>query len=193
MKNTDVFQIMEAWAPKKLAYDWDNVGLQIGSFQKPVRKIMITLDVLESVVDEAVVQDVDLVIAHHPFMFQPMKELNTDTVRGRMIHKLLQHNITVYASHTNLDAASGGVAAVPWDSVDVDDRDTLIRTYTEQLYQRAVHVPLTHVDTGRNALSNAGAGHIGNYSHCTFPTEGQDTLKPLEGTNPYIGTQEKLN
>src|SRR5690625_222146 len=103
MKNTDVFQIMEAWAQKKLAYDWDNVGLQIGSFQKPVRKIMITLDVLESVVDEAVEKDVDLIIAHHPFMFQPMKELNTDTVRGRMIHKLLQHNITVYASHTNLE------------------------------------------------------------------------------------------
>src|SRR5699024_11471644 len=104
-KHTDVFQIIEAWAPKYLAYECDNVVLQICLFQKPVRKIMITLDVLESVVDEAVEKDVYLIIAHHPFMFQPMKELNTDTVRGRMIHKLLQHNITVYGSHTNLDAA----------------------------------------------------------------------------------------
>src|SRR5690625_6368752 len=73
--------MMEAWAPKKLAYDWDNVGLQIGSFQKPVRKVMVTLDVLESVVDEAVEKDVNLIIAHHPFMFKPMKQLNTDSDR----------------------------------------------------------------------------------------------------------------
>jgi len=192
IKNTDVFQIMEAWAPKKLAYDWDNVGLQIGSLQKPVRKIMVTLDVLESVVDEAVEKDVNLIIAHHPFMFEPMKQLNTDSPKGRIIHKLLQHDITVYASHTNLDAASGGVNDMLCDLLDVGDRETLVHTYTEQLYKLAVYVPITHVDAVRNALSNAGAGHIGNYSHCTFQTEGQGTFKPLEGTNPYIGTQEKL-
>src|SRR5690625_2319087 len=184
--------MMEAWAPKKLAYDWDNVGLQIGSFQKPVRKVMVTLDVLESVVDEAVEKDVNLIIAHHPFMFKPMKQLNTDSPKGRIIHKLLQNDITVYASHTNLDAASGVVNDMLCDLLGVDDRETLIRTYTEQLYKLAVYVPLTHVDAVRNALSNAGAGHIGNYSHCTFQTEGQGTFKPLEGTDPFIGTQNTL-
>lgn len=183
---------MEDWAPKELAYDWDNVGLQIGSFQKPVRKIMITLDVLESVVDEAVEKDVDLIIAHHPFMFNPMQQLDTDTVKGRIIHKLLQHDITVYASHTNLDVAPGGVNDMLCDLLGIENREALIPTYTEPLYKLTVYVPISYADAIRNALGDAGAGHIGNYSHCTFQTEGQGTFKPLEGTNPHIGIQGKL-
>src|SRR5690625_4719501 len=161
MKNTDVFQIMEAWAPKKLAYDWDNVGLQIGSFHKPVRKIMITLDVLESVVDEAIEEEVDLIIAHHPLLFKPMKQVNIDSSQGRIVRKLLQHDITVYASHTNLDAAIGGVNDMLCDVLGIEDRKTLIERHKEKLYKIAVYVPTTHMGLIRDALSHAGAGHIG--------------------------------
>lgn len=191
-RNRNVFQAMEKWAPKHLAYDWDNVGLQVGSFHKQAEKIMVSLDVLESVVDEAIENKVDLIIAHHPILFKSLKQVNIDSSQGRIIQKLLQHNITVYASHTNLDAAAGGVNDVLCDLLDIQQREILVNNHKDTLVKIAVFVPETHKDQVRDAMSESGAGHIGDYSHCTFQTEGKGTFKPLEGTKPYIGTQHKL-
>jgi dinuclear metal center YbgI/SA1388 family protein len=188
LTNKAVFKIMDQWAPKNLAYEWDNVGLQIGSYNKPVKKVMITLDVLESVVDEAIENQVDLIIAHHPLLFKSIKQINTDTPAGRVMEKLIKHDITVYAAHTNLDAAEGGVNDMLCDRLGVDEREVLIETGKEQLYKLAVYVPSTHLDAVRDVLSVHGAGHIGNYSHCTFQTLGQGTFKPLAGTDPFIGS-----
>src|SRR5690625_1754828 len=187
VNNIAVFQVMENWAPKNLAYDWDNVGLQIGSYHKQVNKVMITLDVLESVVDEAIKKEVDLIIAHHPLFFKSVKQINYDTPIGRTIAKLIQHDITVYAAHTNLDIANGGVNDLLCEKLQLHSTKNLIHIKNEKLYKLMVYVPLSHAENVRNAISNAGAGHIGNYSHCTFQTKGQGTFKPLAGTNPYIG------
>ena len=190
--NSDVFKIMENWAPKNFAYDWDNVGLQVGSFNKPVNKIMITLDVLESVVDEAIESNADLIIAHHPLLFKSIKQIDTDSPNGRIIQKLIQHHISVYASHTNLDAAEGGVNDMLCDVLDIKTREVLVHTETEKLYKIVVFVPKTYVSDMQDVLSSSDAGHIGNYSHCTFQTEGQGTFKPLDGTKPYIGSRDKV-
>ncbi|WP_164668589.1 Nif3-like dinuclear metal center hexameric protein [Virgibacillus doumboii] len=192
IQNRDIFRAMEKWAPQHLAYDWDNVGLQVGSFQNEVKKVMVTLDVLETVVDEAIENDVDLIIAHHPLLFKSMKQVNVDSPQGNIIQKLIQHNISVYAAHTNLDIAAGGVNDMLCDLLGVQDKEVLLNSRTEKLVKIAVFVPESHADEVRNALSEKGAGHIGNYSHCTFQSDGQGTFKPLEGTNPYIGSQEKL-
>src|SRR5690625_677000 len=190
--NSAIFKKMEEWAPLNLAYDWDNVGLQIGSPNHPVKKVMITLDVLESVVDEAIEKKVDLIIAHHPLLFKSLKQIDVDTPKGRVIQKLIHHRITVYAAHTNLDIAADGVNDILCDQLDIKDRKNLVDVQTEKLFKIAVYVPQTDADTVRNALSEAGAGHIGNYSHCTFQTKGQGTFKPLKGTTPYIGIQDNL-
>lgn len=192
VSNLDVFRLMEQWAPKSLAYDWDNVGLQIGSLNKPVKKIMVTLDVLESVVDEAINNKVDLIIAHHPLLFKSIKQVNTDTPQGRIIQKLILHNISVYASHTNLDVAHGGVNDILCELLNIKPLNALIETDTGRLHKISVFVPESYVNDVRDALSESGAGHIGNYSHCTFQTEGQGTFKPLDGTNPFIGTHDKV-
>lgn len=192
LSNSDVFRIMEQWAPKSLAYDWDNVGLQIGSFNKSAKKIMITLDVLESVVDEAIINKVDLIIAHHPLLFKPTKQVNLDSPQGGIIQKLIHHHISVYASHTNLDAADGGVNDILCDLLNIKSRHVLINTDTEKLYKIVVYVPHSHSNNVREALGGSGAGHIGNYSHCSFQTAGKGTFKPLEGTNPYIGNQNEI-
>ncbi|WP_188631372.1 Nif3-like dinuclear metal center hexameric protein [Lentibacillus kapialis] len=189
MRNVDIFKAMESWAPLNLAYDWDNVGLQIGSFHKPVKKVMVTLDVLETTVDEAIENDVDLIIAHHPLLFKPLKQVNVDTPKGIIIQKLLQNNISVYAAHTNLDSANGGVNDMLCDLLDVQNTEILDQNTVEKLVKLAVFVPKTHAGEVRDAMSENGAGHIGNYSHCTFQSPGQGTFKPLEGTDPYIGTQ----
>lgn len=190
--NAAIFHLLEQWAPKKMAYDWDNVGLQVGSYTKPVKKIMVTLDVLESVVDEAIEKEVDLIIAHHPLLFKPLKQLNLDHWRGRVIQKLIRHDITVYAAHTNLDVAEGGVNDILSDLLNLTDRDVLDKTMEDSLYKLAVYVPETHLDTVLTALSEAGAGHIGSYSHCTFQTKGTGTFMPEIGANPFIGERSKL-
>lgn len=97
--------ILESFAPKRYAYDGDPIGLQVGSLHKKTAKIMIALDVLEEVVDEAIKNNVDLIIAHHPLIYVPLKRIDTSTSKGRTMQKLLLHNITVYAAHTNLDVA----------------------------------------------------------------------------------------
>lgn len=192
MKNKDIFRIMEKLASDRLSYDWDNVGLQIGSAAQSVKRVMVTLDVLENVVDEAIDQQVNLIISHHPLLFQPMKQINFDTPKGRVIQKLIQNNITVYASHTNLDIADGGVNDILCKKLGITNTTNLVQTQNEKLYKVVIFVPKSHRRSVMDAMSKAGAGHIGNYSHCTFQTEGQGTFKPLEGTNPYIGSQDEL-
>lgn len=192
LTNSDVFHVMEKWAPKRLAYEWDNVGLQIGSYNKPVKKVMITLDVLESVVDEAVGCNADLIIAHHPLLFNSIKQINTDSPQGRIIQKLIYHNISVYASHTNLDVAVGGVNDELCDKIGIHSKENLVETEAEKLYKIVVFVPKSHAKEIQAALSENGAGHIGNYSPCSFQTKGQGTFKPLDGTNPCIGSRNTV-
>lgn len=192
VKNVDVFQAMEQWAPKTLAYDWDNVGLQVGSFAKPVRKMMITLDVLEPVVDEAIDKQVDLIIAHHPMLFKPLSQLNVDSMEGRIMQKLIQNGISVYAAHTNLDIANGGVNDMLCDIIGINETVAIQEETKEKLIKFSVNVPESHADDVRDALAAAGAGYVGEYSHCAFQTKGQGTFMPLEGTNPFIGNQNEL-
>ncbi|MBC5637229.1 Nif3-like dinuclear metal center hexameric protein [Ornithinibacillus sp. BX22] len=190
--NAHIFSLMEKWAPKAFAYDWDNIGLQIGSYNKPVRKIMVTLDVLESVVEEAIENEVDLIIAHHPLLFKPLKEINVDSWRGRIIKKLIQHDITVYAAHTNLDVAKGGVNDLLADLIGLEDKVVLVETNEDSLCKVVVYIPETHVEVVTDALAKAGAGHIGHYSHCTFQTIGTGTFMPLGEANPFIGKKNQL-
>src|SRR5690625_3466285 len=192
LNNSAIFQALEKWAPKHLAYEWDNVGLQIGSYNRPVKNVMITLDVLESVVDEAIEKNIDLIIAHHPLLFKPVNEINYDTPIGRIIYKLIKNEITVYATHTNLDIAPGGVNDMLCDQLNIEKRDYIVHKETDKLYKLVVFVPIKYADDVRNAISEAGAGYIGNYSHCTFQTIGKGTFKPREGTNPFIGESDKL-
>lgn len=192
IRNSDVFKVMEKWAPKKYAYDWDNVGLQLGSHSKTVKKIMVTLDVIEFVVNEAIENNVDLIIAHHPIFFKALDKLNVDTPKGRMIEKLIKNDITVYAAHTNLDVASGGVNDLLAEQLGLQSTEVLIETTKDKLFKIAVFVPVEHKQAVMAAFNQTGAGYIGNYSDCTFQTEGQGTFKPLEGTNPFIGSKNKL-
>ncbi|WP_163526383.1 Nif3-like dinuclear metal center hexameric protein [Halobacillus ihumii] len=188
----DVVQQLEQISPKHYAFDWDNVGLQVGSLHKPVSNVMVTLDVVESVVDEAVEKNVDLIIAHHPLLFVSLKQINTDTPKGRVISKLIQHGIAVYAAHTNLDVAAGGVNDVMADLLGLKNLVPMIETGQDELVKLAVFVPKDFADPLRNAISEAGAGHIGAYSHCTFQSAGQGTFMPLDGTDPFIGQRGEL-
>ncbi|GLO66596.1 MULTISPECIES: Nif3-like dinuclear metal center hexameric protein [Oceanobacillus] len=191
-KHADFFQAMDVWAPKHLAYDWDNVGLQIGTYNAITSRVLITLDVTEKVVDEAIEKGINLIIAHHPLLFQPLKQINMDTPKGRTVQKLIKNDITVYASHTNLDAADGGVNDMLAKELKLIHPTPLVSVYNEKNYKVVIYVPTSHLEKIRQTFADSGAGHIGNYSHCTFQSPGQGTFKPLNGTNPYIGEENKI-
>src|SRR5690606_39215505 len=112
----------------------DKVGLQVGSLKRPVHKVMITLDVLENVVDEAIEKQVDFIFAHHPFLYRSLKALNLDNEKGRIIEKLLKHNITVYAAHTNLDLANGGVNDMLIEALQLKNEGMIMEVDYEKLY-----------------------------------------------------------
>lgn len=189
-----LIEAFEGWAPKKLAIgsDQEKIGLQIGTLSKSVHTVMITLDVLESVVDEAIENEVDLIVAHHPLIFQPLKKIDTASVHGRIIQKCLKHDITVYAAHTNLDVADGGVNDLMAEALGLENTEVLVPTFERELRKLAVFVPESHAEAVREALGNSGAGYVGNYSHCTFNSEGTGTFLPKEGTQPFIGETGKL-
>lgn len=188
----NIFKQIEKWAPKHLAYDWDNVGLQVGSHTDETKKVMVTLDVVEAVVDEAIANDVNLIIAHHPLLFKPLQQIDINSFKGKVLKKLIENNITVYAAHTNLDIAHGGVNDLLSDALQLQNTSHLVTTYEEKLYKLIVYVPKTHADTLRQALGDNEFGFIGQYSHCSFNTEGTGTFMPREGTDPFIGVKNTI-
>lgn len=109
VKCQTIMNLIEEMAPKKIAEQWDNVGLLIGDGSQTVKRLMVCLDVPEWVIDEAIEEKVDMIISHHPIIFSSLKKINTDTVLGRKIIKLIKNNISVYAAHTNYDMVKGGL------------------------------------------------------------------------------------
>lgn len=190
MKNPnghEVIQLFEQFSPKGLAMEGDKIGLQIGRLNRKVERIMIALDVLENVIDEAIEKNVQLIIAHHPIIYRPLKNLLTDTVQGKMIEKLLKHDIAVYAAHTNLDVAKGGVNDWLAEALGLEDAEVLVPTNEIILKKIVVFVPKSHAEVIRKVLGDAGAGYIGGYSHCSFAAEGTGRFLPGDNTNPFIG------
>ncbi|MBL0388331.1 Nif3-like dinuclear metal center hexameric protein [Tumebacillus sp. ITR2] len=184
---------LEEMAPLSLAESWDKVGLHVGDPNTPVRKVMLTLDSNdEGVIDEAIAKGVDLIIAHHAMIFRPVQTIRTDTPYGRKLQKLLANNLSVYVAHTNLDIAEGGVNDILASRLHLENTDIVTRVHNTRLKKLVVFVPETHHEAVRQAVGDAGAGWIGNYSHCTFNTPGTGTFVPQEGTNPYIGKQGEL-
>jgi dinuclear metal center YbgI/SA1388 family protein len=183
----EVIQLFEAFSPKSFALEGDKIGLQIGKLNRPVKNIMVALDVLEDVIDEAIENKVDLIIAHHPPIYRPLKNVITDQPSGRIVEKCMKNDIAIYAAHTNLDVAKGGVNDLLAAALQLQNTEVLIPTYEIPLKKLVVFVPEEAAEQVRIALGMAGAGHIGNYSHCAYTSQGVGTFLPHEGANPYIG------
>jgi dinuclear metal center YbgI/SA1388 family protein len=188
-----IIDIFEQLAPKRLAMEGDKIGLHIGNPQKRVNKILVTLDSsAPEVIDEAVQVGADLVIAHHALIYRKISNIRTDTPYGKGLAKLLAHDIAVYVAHTNLDIAEGGVNDALAAALNLKDVEILERMHNQRLKKLVVFVPVTHQKQVIAAMCQAGAGHIGNYSWCTFNTKGIGTFKPEEGTHPFIGEKGRL-
>ncbi|MBD8003590.1 Nif3-like dinuclear metal center hexameric protein [Bacillus norwichensis] len=187
-----VIEMLEQFAPKKYAMDGDPIGLLIGTLNKKVSTVLTALDVLENVVDEAIEKKADLIIAHHPIIFRPLKKIALDEPGGKLIEKLIKHDIAVYAAHTNLDVAKGGVNDMLAEVLRLKNTSVLVPTYEEKIKKLAVFVPIDQADQVLKALGEAGAGFIGEYSHCSFSTKGTGRFLPGNEATPFIGARGKM-
>jgi dinuclear metal center YbgI/SA1388 family protein len=183
---------MEKLAPVSLAEKWDNIGLQIGNPAKKVNRVLVAVDLLEEVAMEAVQENVDMVVTHHPFIFDPVKTLREDSFSGKVASMLIKNDIALYCTHTNLDSAPGGINHLLAEMLGLKGVK-ILQVSKERYYNKiVVFVPAGYEDRVRTAMAEAGAGWIGNYSHCTFQVRGTGTFMPGENTSPFIGEQGRL-
>jgi dinuclear metal center YbgI/SA1388 family protein len=187
-----IMEAMDRLAPRYLAAEWDNVGLLVGSPAQDVNKILVALDITPPVVEQAITSGANLIITHHPLLLKPIRSLRTDLPQGELLAAILRSKIAVFAAHTNLDLANGGVNDVLATKLQLTDIRSLAADVTDELLKLVVFVPTTHSKVVQEALAKAGAGHIGCYSHCTFQSEGMGTFMPLAGAQPFIGRLGKL-
>jgi dinuclear metal center YbgI/SA1388 family protein len=186
-----IIDAIDRLAPRHLAESWDNVGLLVGAPDQEITKILVTLDVTPELAVRAGREGVNLIVAHHPLFFQALKSIRTDLPIGRTLAGLIKADIALLAVHTNLDAATDGVSDILAARLGLAASRPLAGQ-AERLVKLVVFVPESHAEQVRAAITTAGAGHIGNYSHCTFQTAGTGTFLPLAGTNPFSGQQGKL-
>ena len=125
VKIYEVTDFLEQKFPLEIAYEWDNVGLQIGDKTRTIQLVMVALEATTPVIDEAIRQNVDLIITHHPFIFTGLKEIDLATPKGKNIEQLIQNDMTLYTMHTNYDLADGGMNDVLADLLNLRDREPL--------------------------------------------------------------------
>jgi dinuclear metal center YbgI/SA1388 family protein len=187
----DVARLLETWAPRTLAWERDNVGVQVGEPGTPVRRILLTLDVTEAVAAEAARRHADLIIAHHPPLYRPLRSLDTSTATGRTLATLVRNSCALYAAHTNLDAARGGTSHVLAETLGLMDIRPLAgrRNAGRKV---VTFVPEEAVDDVAAAMAAAGGGIVGNYTHCSFRNRGTGTFKGNALSSPVIGRKNVL-
>jgi dinuclear metal center YbgI/SA1388 family protein len=194
MKIKEVAQAVEQIAPLGLAQDWDNVGLLVGNLDKNIKNILLTIDTTQAVVEEAKKQKADLILAYHPIIWDGLKRVTADGETAH-IYDLIQSGINVYCIHTALDVAVGGVNDLLADILGLENTEPIGDYVTDPAgtqYKVITFVPVDDVNKVADALYAAGAGAIGNYSHCGFQSDGTGTFKPLAGANPTIGKRGKV-
>lgn len=187
-----IIQLMERIAPKSLAMEGDPIGLQLGTADKSVSRVLVALDVTDEVVEEAIRAKAEMIIAHHAILYRPARHLRTDLPAGKLFQKLLKHDIAVYVAHTNLDVAEGGVNDVLAEALGLEGCVPMAKLHGESLYKLVVFVPESHHGQVMQAVFAAGAGWIGRYSHCSFNVAGTGTYLPGEGADPYQGRVGQL-
>ncbi len=188
----DITQAIEEIAPLQYAEDFDNVGLLVGDYNTNVTGVLVSLDTLENVVDEAIEYQCNLIVSFHPIIFSGLKKLNGNNYVERVVLKAIQNNIAIYAMHTALDNSFKGVSAKMAEILGLKNRKILLPK-AGLIKKLTTYVPKQDAEKVRKALHVAGAGAIGNYSDCSFNIEGRGTYRGNENSNPTLGESGRLH
>ncbi|HJF92625.1 MAG TPA: Nif3-like dinuclear metal center hexameric protein [Mediterranea massiliensis] len=192
MKIKEIVSALERFAPLPLQDGFDNAGLQIGLTEAEATGALLCLDVTEAVLDEAIGLGYNLVIAHHPLLFKGCKSITGRDYVERCILKAIKNDIVIYAAHTNMDNAWGGVNFKIAEKLGLKNVRVL-EPKEEALVKLVTYVPVAQAEEVRNVLFAAGCGCIGRYDSCSYNVEGSGTFRAQEGTHPYCGAVGELH
>lgn len=188
----ELTQYLESFAPLAYQESYDNSGLLVGNPQQEVRGILISLDCTEAVVEEAIRTGCNVIVSHHPVVFKGLKKLTGANEVERVVMQAIRHDIALYAIHTNLDHVQQGVNAKIAERLGLQNTK-ILAPKSGLLRKLVVFVPQSHTLAVRDALFEAGAGHIGQYKGCSFRSAGEGTFQAQAGANPYVGQVGELH
>jgi dinuclear metal center YbgI/SA1388 family protein len=192
MRIYDILSYLESRFPISSQASFDNCGLLLGDGQDSFKGALICLDCTEEIIDEAILLNSNLIIAHHPIIFNGIKNISQDNYVNRVVLKAIKHNVCIYAIHTNLDHSRFGVNFEIANRLGIKNTEFL-STIPNSTYKLVVYVPITHEVVVRKAMFESGAGEYGDYSSCSFSTIGKGTFLPNENSNPFIGERNQVN
>ena len=195
MKLQELCRKLEEWAPLSYQESYDNSGLLVGDPRVDLTGVLVSLDCVEGVVDEAIERGCNVVVSHHPIIFKGLKSLTGKDYVERTVLKAIKNDIALYAIHTNLDNVHTGVSKIMADRLGLENTRVLVPK-KNLLKQLVTYVPIESVEIVRNALFDCGAGSVGKYSECSFSVEGVGSFKGGEESNPVFGTKgvrERVN
>ena len=187
MQIKEIIQYLEQLAPIPYQEDYDNAGLLTGNTAWQCSGLLCCLDSTEEVVSEAIQKNCNLIIAHHPIIFKGLKKINGSNYIERTIIKAIKNDIAIYAIHTNLDNVLDGVNKKFAEKLGLIQQQ-ILAPKSQQLKKLQYFVPTAYAQTVSDAIFKIGAGQIGNYSQCSFNTQGTGTFTANEKANPFLGT-----
>lgn len=192
MKLREIVSVFESFAPLTYQEKYDNSGLAVGDPDMEITAALLCIDVTVEVVEEAINRGTNLIISHHPVVFKPLSKLTGSNSVEKVILLAVRKSIALYSAHTNMDNVLHGVNHKICSKLGLIEPE-ILAPLQHVLKKLVTYVPDQHADVVRNALFDAGAGHIGNYDACSFNNNGFGTFRALEGANPYIGDVGKLH
>ncbi|WP_026450586.1 Nif3-like dinuclear metal center hexameric protein [Aequorivita capsosiphonis] len=192
MKVKDVIALLEELSPLSYSEGFDNTGLLVGDENTKVSGILVTLDTLEQVVDEAIENNCNLIVSFHPIIFSGLKKITGKTYVERVVQKAIKHDIAIFSNHTALDNSWNGVNAMICKKLGLKNRSILI-PQDATIKKLITFVPTKDAEKVRNALFAVGGGSIGNYENCSFNIEGSGSFKGNEDSSPVIGKKGDLH
>ena len=191
MKTGEIIKYLEHWAPPGAAWEKDNIGVQVGSRNRNISKIFLCLELNEKALKEAIKKNCNFIITHHPFIFTPLKRIDTSNHQSQLIETLIKNDITLYSAHTNLDFTKGGVSYKLAETLGLKEISFLENEKDNQ-FKVVVFVPGDEVDKVSEAVYAAGGGVIGEYKKCGYYLNGVGTFEGSEESNPQVGEKNKF-
>jgi dinuclear metal center YbgI/SA1388 family protein len=186
MKIKELLAVLEAFAAPELQEEYDNAGLIAGNSNHECNGVLCCLDVTTEVVKEAIQNNCNLIVAHHPIVFRGLKQINGKNYVEQVMIEAIKNDIAIYAAHTNLDHVVLGVNGLIAEKLNLENF-TILQPKQKVLRRLITFAPIDKAEQVRQAVFNAGAGHIGKYSECSFNSEGTGTFKAEKGADPYVG------
>ncbi len=186
MKAKSIIGLLEDLAPPSLQESYDNSGLMCGDANMEIGAALLSLDCTEEVLDEAIEKGANMIICHHPLIFGGLKSISGKNEVERCLIKAIKNDVLIYSIHTNLDNVKDGVNKKICDVLGLKD-PRILKPKSDLLRKLSFFVPKKDIEKVRTAVFEAGAGEIGNYSHCSFNVLGEGTFRANEGADPHLG------